>query len=72
MEVYVPVVNDFWPLIDVTKNSILDVERDLSLSVIIHIIIATSVTEVFMFLDKVTRTVGSIRAYSRGKKTMAK
>ena len=63
MEVYVPVVNDFWPLIDVTKNSILDVERDLGLSVIIHIIIATSVTEVFMFLDKVTRTVGSIRAY---------
>ena len=63
MEVYVTVVNDFWPLIDVTKNSILDVERDLGLSVIIHIIIATSVTEVFMFLDKVTRTVGSIRAY---------
>ena len=46
MEVYVTVVNDFWPLTDVTKNSILDVKGDLrSAPVIIHIIIAISVTE---------------------------
>ena len=46
MEVYVTVVNDFYPLTDVTKNSILDVEGDLrSATVIIHIIMAILVTE---------------------------
>ena len=46
MEVYVTVVNDFYPLTDVTKNSILNVEGGLkSASVIIHIIISISVTE---------------------------
>ena len=43
MEVYVTVVNDFYPLTDVTKNYILDVDGDLrSACVIIHIIIAIS------------------------------
>ena len=46
MEVYTTVVNDFQPLTDVAKSSILDVEGDLkSASVIIHIITAISVTE---------------------------
>ena len=49
MEVYVTVVNDFWPLTDVTKNSILDVKGDLRSSpVIIHIIIAISVAELHL------------------------
>ena len=46
MDVYVTVVNDFYPLMNVTKSFILDIEGYLrSASVIIHIIIAISVTE---------------------------
>ena len=40
---YLTVVNDFQPLTDVTKNFILDIN-----SVIIHIIIAISVTELHL------------------------
>ena len=51
MEIYVTVVNNFYPLPDVKKNSILDAEADLtSACVIIHIIIAISVTELHLKL----------------------
>ena len=46
MEVYVTVVNNFYPLTDVTKNSILDIEGNLRFApVIINIIISISLTE---------------------------